>query len=265
MKPTFARLAQRLPINLLARWIGIGLLAASVSICHALQFGGNANYPPMTFVEDGHPKGLVVDIVHAMEQRLGKSIDVQLMVWKDAQAQVLDDKIDLIGPMAITEARKKLFDFSDPIFDIRVSLFVRKNTLGIQTLADLNGVRLGVAAGGFAHEVAKTAQGAQLVVLGDDQVENLRMLARGEFDALVADYWNAGYILAEHHITNVQMVGDSLLTAATHLAVKKGNSALLAEINKGLQGMQADGSLARILDKWRPEQLVVQTQAEVQR
>lgn len=265
MKPTFATVAQLLLIHPRTRWVWIGLLGACVSICHALQFGGNANYPPMTFVEDGYPKGLVVDIVHAMAQRLDRPIDVRLMAWKDAQALMLDDKIDLIGPMAITEARKKQFDFSSPIFDIRVSLFVRKNALGIQTLADLKGARIGVAAGGLAHEVAKTAQGGRLLVLGDDQVENFRMLARGDFDALVADYWNAGYILAEHRITNVQMVGNSLMTAATHIAVKKGNSTLLAEINKGLQDMRADGSLERIQDKWRPEQLVVQTQSEVLR
>jgi PAS domain S-box-containing protein len=230
----------------------------------SLVFGGNAAYPPITYLESGQPKGVVVDIVRALEERIGKKIDIRLMIWKDAQSLVLEDKIDLMGPMAITEARKPLFDFSRPILDLGVSIFVRKDHPGIKTLADLKGMRVGVAAGGLAYQVGKSASGIHLAVLGDDQVRNFEQLAKGDLDAILADHWNGCYILSVNNISNIQVVGDPVISTQTHFAIKKGKQGLLAEINKGLGSLESDGTLTRIKEKWSSKEVVIETREQVQ-
>ena len=251
---------------IIAAWFGGALLhAADAAEQSALSFSSTATYPPLNYLENGYPKGLVVDIVRALEHRMVKPIDIRLIAsWTDVQAMVQDGKVDLLGPMAITEERKALYDFSTPIIDLSVHLFVRSGRLGIRTLADTRGLRVGVAAGGLAHQVAKTAPGVVLVPLSDDQTKNFRLLADGELDAIIADSWNGGYILAEFKIAGVQMAGDPLLTIPAHLAVKKGNVALLAQVNSALRAIEADGELARIRARWQPKEIVVATREAVQ-
>jgi signal transduction histidine kinase/AmiR/NasT family two-component response regulator len=60
------------------------------------------------------------------------------------------------------------------------------------------------------------------------------------------------------------MVGGPLLLLPAHLAVKKGNTKLLAEIDRALRSIEADGELARIKAKWQPKEIVVATRESVQ-
>ena len=80
-----------------------------------LVFAGNYNYKPLTYLEKDKAKGLFVDIVQALGKRTGRRTDIRLLVWKDAQSLLLEGRVDAIGPIGITEARKKMYDFSDPV------------------------------------------------------------------------------------------------------------------------------------------------------
>ena len=248
--------------------LGSLLPQASVAVSPSMvSFGSTATYPPYNYLESGYPKGMVVDIVRAVEKRTGKPMDVRLISsWTDVQQHVQEGQLDVLGPMAMTEERKRLYDFSYPIIDLSVHFFIRRGRLGIRTVQDVQGMRVGVAAGGLAHHFANSLIGIHVVPLGDDQIQNFKKLANDELDAIIADSWNGGYLLAEHRISEVQMIGDALLSIPAHLAVKKGNNALLAEINDALRLIEMQGEMDKIKEKWRPLEVVVTTrEAELQR
>src|SRR5262245_41229036 len=50
---------------------------------------GDANYPPLTYLENGQPKGLAVDIARALGKRMGREIRIELMDWQAAQEKIV--------------------------------------------------------------------------------------------------------------------------------------------------------------------------------
>jgi PAS domain S-box-containing protein len=231
----------------------------------SLVFCGNANYPPMTYLENGKPKGLVVDIVRALEKQMGRPIEIRLVEWKEAQALVDQGKADAAVPMSITEPRRKLFDFSSPMYDVRLSIFVRKGKPGILTLSDLHGLKVGATSGSLAMQLVQADPQIKGMAMGDDLFRGFQMLNEGKLDAIVADYWVGHYILAEHGISGIQPVGEPVLRMSSTIAVKKGNQELLGPINAGIESLLSDGTLTKIRAKWEPKEIVVETREEVLR
>lgn len=229
----------------------------------SLIFGSNANYPPMTYLDQGQPKGVVIDIVRALETHLKQPVDFRLMEWKDAQAQMLEGQIDFIGPMSITEPRLKLFDFTGPVIDLKVSIFVHRSHGGIATLADLRGLRVGFAAGGLAAQVVQAEPEIRKVPLEDDLRKSFKMLREGTLDAMVADYWSFSYLLAVNNMTDIYMVGNPVASRPASIAVRKGNAALLASLEAAIEEIRKDKTLIRIKEKWEPQETVISTREQI--
>jgi signal transduction histidine kinase/CheY-like chemotaxis protein/ABC-type amino acid transport substrate-binding protein len=256
--------ALRIPLaSCLVVFLALYAFCAQAGQREPLIFGSNANYPPITYLENGTPKGVVVDIVRALEQRMGRKIDIRLMEWKVAQAQTAEGKMDAIGPMVITEPRKQLFDFTEPVLEVGVSIFAREDTLGVSALPDLFGERVGVTEGSLAHQVVKTFPQIHVVTLTDDLAHNFSLLNNGKLDAIVADSWVGHYVLAENKINNIRSFGGPVAQLQASIAVRKGNAELLTEINAAIQSLKADGTLERILAKWQPKKIIYQTREQV--
>ena len=144
-----------------------------------LVVAGNAKYQPITFQENHQAKGVVVDIVRALGQRLGRPVEFRLIVWTDAQAQLLQGQVEAIAPMAMTAARRKLFDFSDPVLELQISIFVRGDREGILDMEDLHGLRVGVTTGGLANQLVQSDPTIRMVPLGDDLYTGFQALREG--------------------------------------------------------------------------------------
>lgn len=114
-----------------------------------LLFLGNQNLPPLVYSENNMPKGVVVDIVNALEEKMGRNIDVETMNWSEAQAIVAQGEADALIQINENEERKKIFDFSDPLLESEFSIFTLTGRTGISGIADISGLRVGVEEKGF--------------------------------------------------------------------------------------------------------------------
>ncbi|MBN1533908.1 MAG: transporter substrate-binding domain-containing protein [Spirochaetes bacterium] len=229
-----------------------------------IVFVGDIDYTPLSFLEDGKPKGLAVDIMREVAKRMHRSPDIRLMAWDRALSMVTRGTADAICAMSITESRKRNFDFSDPVYDSRYSIFVRSDTLGITDLSDLRGLTVGVRAGGLNQKAVAAEPGIRMFLM-DDYLEGFRMLKDGKLDAVVADTWIGTYILAKNKIAEVRFTGDPILDLKSAFGVRKGNAALLAEINRAVKSMRDDGTLDRIYTVWQPAEVVFQTREQMLR
>jgi len=251
---------------ILAYVILVVLLASADcgAVNKALLFVGNDSYPPISYQEGGKPKGLAIDIVRALGERMGRQIDIRLMEWKVAQAMVAEGKADALCQLTITEPRKQIYDFSDQAHDLRFSIFVRTGKQGINDLTDLRGLQVAVWTASVQHQYAKADPQIKITLIAND-LQGFQLLKDGKVDAVLADLWTGSYVLAEKGITGIQTSGEPFARLASALAVKKGNTALLAAINDGLRSLQADGTIERINKKWRPKEIIVRTREQVVR
>jgi len=71
-----------------------------------LMFLGNQSLPPMIFVENGKPAGIVVELAEAMAKRMKSPVKFEYMNWTTAQQLVLAGRTDALLQINPTEERK---------------------------------------------------------------------------------------------------------------------------------------------------------------
>lgn len=245
--------------------LGIAVLlatdAASAIERRGLLFVGDANYPPYTYLEGAQPKGVVIDIIRALAQNMDRPIEIRLMEWTAAQALVSEGKADALMQLSITEARKQVYAFSEPLNELHFSVFVRSGKVGIAGISDLRGMTVGVTRGGLPRQLLDAEPQIQVELL-DDYAQGFRMLQQRKLDAVVGDLWVGSYLLAEQGIADVQVIGDPVARRLSAIAVPKEHGELLAMINEGLRALTTEGTLARINRSWKPQEVLFQTREQ---
>ncbi|MDP3176251.1 MAG: transporter substrate-binding domain-containing protein, partial [Spirochaetaceae bacterium] len=174
-------------------------------------------------------------------------------------ARGMADALIQINP---TEARKRIFDFSDPLLESHFSIFIRKSMVGVSALSSLNGLRVGVEAGGLPRQLLENDPGVQLAII-PDFLHGFKNLRDGELDAVVVDNRVGTFILAENRIAGITSVGDPIAASYSAFAVKKGDTELLDSINEALRAIKSDGTYQKIIDGWKPKETVYQTREQL--
>jgi len=227
-----------------------------------ILFLGNSNIAPVVYLDNGAPAGVAVDIVRALAKHLSKPVEVRAMNWSEAQARVARGEADVLIQINQTEERKKIYDFSDPLLESQFSIFTRANKMGISGISSLRGLRVGVEAGGLPLQSLEKNPLIQLSII-PDFLTGFKLLNDGAIDAVVVDYRVGSYVIAEHKLRNIKVTGEPIAFSYSAFAVRKGNTQLLDEINAALRVIKTDGTYQKIIDTWKPTEVVFQTRAQI--
>ncbi|MGP7960702.1 transporter substrate-binding domain-containing protein [Sanguibacter sp. A247] len=202
----------------------------------------NPPFEPFEFEEDGKIVGLDMDLTGEVAKDLGVTQNV-INVGFDAMesgSALNTGQCDIVATgLSINDARKKNVDFSAPYFAADLGVLVKAGS-DITSVADLEGKKISVQKATVGDEwvTAQKLTGVQF----DDLGLQVQAVKTGQVDATINDYAVLG-----------TYVGDGLELVATiptddtyGLAVKKGNSALLAEVNATLERIKTDGTWTKI-------------------
>lgn len=112
----------------------LGMLAALAASPAAAQqtvrVGSTPTGIPFTFLDTQTNKiqGVMVDIITAVGKEAGFEVQVEPMQFSALIGALTSNRIDVIAAaMYITEPRKQVIDFSDPIYTYGDGLFVPKS------------------------------------------------------------------------------------------------------------------------------------------
>jgi len=250
---------------LLGILFGLFTLASNFAVASndtRLVFLGNKNIAPVVYLDNGTPAGVAVDIVHALAKHIPQPVEIRAMDWTEAQALVARGDADALIQINETEERRKIYDFSDNLLGSRFSIFVSKDRVGISGISSLQGLRVGVEAGGLPRQVLEKNPQILLSVI-PNFLEGFKLLNAGAIDAVVVDYRVGSYVVAKNKLRNIRITGDPIAFSYSSIAVKKGNTKLLTAINHALQTIKSDGTYQKILDKWKPTEVVFQTREQI--
>ncbi|MHB8136434.1 MAG: PAS domain S-box protein, partial [Anaerolineaceae bacterium] len=195
-------------------------------------------------------------------QHIQQPIEIKAMDWSEAQALVANGEADALIQINPTEERKIIYDFSDTFLVSEFSIFISTERTGISGCSSLRGLRVGVENGGLPQQVLQKDNKILLTII-PNFVEGFKQINDGSLDAIVVDYRVGSYIIAENNIRNIKVTGSPIATSNSSIAVKKGNTELLNEINNALQIIKSDGTYQKILDKWKPTEVVFLTQEQI--
>ncbi len=218
-----------------------------------LTFGCDATFPPMEFL-DANKKivGFDVDMIHAAAKAGGFEAVVKNTAWDGIFAGLTAGDYDaVLSSVTITPERTKTMDFSVPYVDAGQVIIVNQNVQGMTLLSQFAGKKVGAQIGTTgAIEVAKFKN---ITLKSYDEaglaVEDLYV---GRIDAVVLDSPTAiSYVLQnEKYKAKLKIVGKTFTSEHYGIALKKGDQKTLAMINKGLEAIIKDGTLAKIAQKW---------------
>jgi polar amino acid transport system substrate-binding protein len=210
-------------------------------------------YPPFQSEIDGKVQGFDVSLIDLVAKDLGvkqEILDTPFENFKTG-AFLNSGSCDLAAAgMTITEERKKNVDFSDPYFDATQALLVAKGS-GISSLADAKAkkVQLGAQAQTTGEDYVKSQGFDPVSFESSDAV--LSGLRSGQVKAVVIDYPVVQGWLKNKANADAFQVADNINTGEQYgFTVKKGNTKLLAAINKALADAKADGTYKKLYEKW---------------
>ncbi|WP_433704998.1 transporter substrate-binding domain-containing protein [Paraburkholderia sacchari] len=230
--------------------------AAQAADAPTLTAGSPPSSAPTTFlnVKTQKIEGLMPDVVREVAKRSGFNVTYDAVPFSALIQSVVSGKIDIIvAGMTPTPKRAEVVDFSQPVTAFGEGIIVKESDkINYRSVQDLKGMSVGAPTG--------TDYGAQLVKLGifkevkmyDSPADMTRDVALGRIVAGFNDYpilkaQEAAGAMAGTRVDDAYVPMEKFDIA---IAVKRGNTALLAKINDALTKMKADGTLDAILKKW---------------
>jgi PAS domain S-box-containing protein len=249
--------------------LGLGLvclIGGKIGIAAAppLVLLGNRDFPPLSYLEGGQPRGFDVDVAKALEKVLGREIRVKLMDWGMARDTVLRGEADGLLDFGFSANRASQYDFTETTVTHEFRLFVRTSEVTLNGIGALDGKIVGVTAGGYPQTLLGGRSAAHLATI-QNYSDGFDQLAAGTVDALAGDTWVAAYILQKRHLSGIGIADEALATVPASIAIRKGRPELLAEINRGIHALRADGTIQRIQDNWRPQEMLFLSRERAER
>ncbi|HEL1761556.1 TPA: ABC transporter substrate-binding protein/permease [Streptococcus suis] len=240
-------------LMLLASILPVFFIFTGVKADDTIDIAFDNAYAPFEFKDsDQIYKGLDVDIINEVAKRSGWTMNQSFPGFDAAVNAVQAGSADaLMAGTTITEARKKVFTFSDPYFDTKIVIATTKaNT--ISSYEDLKGktvgVKNGTAAQNFLDENKdKYGYNVKTFDTGDLMYNSL---SAGAVDAVMDDEAVIQYAIQQGQDLSIDIEGEAI--GSFGFSVKKGSQYeyLVEDFNKALAEMKKDGTYETIMNKW---------------
>ena len=178
-------------VAMLAGLLGLALAipAPAVADGETYVIATDTTFAPFEFQDDkGHYVGIDMDLIREIAKDQHFNVDIKPLGFDAAlQAVQANQAAGVIAGMSITDARKKVFDFSEPYFESGVQMAVLASNDNIKSYEDLKGKRVAVKNGtegaAFAESI-KNHYGFSTVSFADsssmyDEVRTGNVIAFG--------------------------------------------------------------------------------------
>jgi len=215
-----------------------------------LRVGTEGVYSPFSYHDPatGQLVGYDVDVARAVVEKLGVKVEFVETPWDSIFAALEANRFDVVAnEVTINAERKQKYDLSEPYSVGEGVIVTRANDNSIKTLDDLKGKVAAESATSNWSDVARKAGARVETVEGFTQA--IKLLNQGRVDATINDSIAVYAYLAETGDTTVKIAGSVGEKSEQGFAARK-NSGLLPDLNKALDELRDDGTLADISQKY---------------
>lgn len=215
-------------------------------------------YAPMSYEEQGVPKGVLVDVVQEMLQRMGKAdCAVSFFPWHRAYANLQQKPRHVLFPFNRTPEREGRFHFVGPVFsENEVFWKLKGRTLPVRSLDDARNVqRIAVVKDDYYHLTLQEQGFANLDVSYDHkqnfiklQLARVDLIPLGEYTGAIFARDNGG-IRPE----DVEPVPVSFARSETFLGFSQDfEKDEIAAWQRAFESLVKDGTYKRIVGQYLP-------------
>lgn len=214
-----------------------------------LKLATEGAFPPFNSYQDKALVGFEID--------LGNAVGVALKLKVSWVAQPFDGLLiglnagrydAVLASHAITPERQKAVDFLAPHYCSTVNIVAKKG--GPLTSKALAGKTVGTQIGTAQIPILKAIPGIGEVKTYPNDQTVLTALQAGRVDAWSSNGPVVAYMLKQTGQQGKILIGETISNELNAGAVSKGNKALHDALEGAMKGLMADGSYAKISQKW---------------
>lgn len=219
-----------------------------------VKVGTEGAYAPFTYVdENGKLTGFDVEVVEEIAKRANIEVEFVPTPWDSMFLGLESKKFDFIAnQITKNPEREQKYDFSNDYLIAAAQIIVKKGRTDIKTLDDLKGKRVLSAVGSNYNKIITDFDKNGEINLGyfDGNVSiALEEISLGKADATINDRLTVGYFIKQKGDL-VELVGEPIEKNPVYFTFRKDTPELKDKVNKALEEIKADGTLAKISEKW---------------
>lgn len=240
------------------------LMAVATLVCLlSISFAARAQQPelrwgadpsggaPYVYTDPAHPDkyiGYELEMVEALAAAMNRKPVFVPTDWETIVTSLQRGEFDVIvNGLEPTEDRARVILFSKPYYIFRLQLTVRKNETRINKLEDCRTRTVGTL-GNTAASRLMAKEGIPFKGYADP-VGAYRDLELGRIDAVLMDI--PGEMFYARDNPRLKQAGEPFMRGAYIVGMRKGDEALKAEVDAAIDKIIRDGTLERILRKWK--------------
>ena len=229
-----------------------GTTLADVQKAGKLTIATSPDFPPFESLgDDGAVTGIEIDILNLICAELGVELAIEQIDFDSVLPGVQAGKYDMgVSGISVTPAREENTLFTDPYCLAAQAIVVLKDS-PITCKADLEGKTVSVQTGTTAETYCM--ENGYTVSSFTANADAEAALVAGKVDAWVIDDLTAAEMVKLYNAENgdVLVVLDEAMTTEPYaFAFAFGSEDLVAEINKIINNLVADGTVAEIFAKY---------------
>ena len=249
----------RLPLVmcLLSLWIlGLGMQPV---VADTLILAAAADSIPTSYVENGKPTGILVDVIHEAFRRAGYKVEVRLMPWARCIAAAKSGAVDGIFSVFKTPERQQFMTYTDEVLITQVQAFFVRADSSLTfdgDLTKLTGISIGV--------IKKTSYGPRLdaalttgifkkIDVATNSELNVRKLIAGRVD-MIPSYRNIVLSTAKTlgSLDKIKQLSPEIEAIPSYLAFtkKRDFTQLIRDYDKAIASMKKDGSYEQLFNRY---------------
>jgi len=226
----------------------VAVMAVSLVACgkkkETLIVGTEAGFAPYEYMEGDKVVGIDMDIAQAIADAMGKELEIKNMDFDGALLEVQQGKIDLVAAgVSIDADRALVMDFSDEYVNSKDVVIVNKANPMVASKDDLNDKIIGVQQGNIADFWVSNVENvtAKEVKRYTKFAQAAEDLKNSKIDCIVMDIYPAQELVGANE--ELTILDGTLFEDKYAIAVKKGNTKLLEQINKVIAQLTEDGKI----------------------
>ena len=249
----------------LSRRALLGLLSVAISALAAaplsaaqdqvLRIAVEGEYPPFNQTDKkGNLSGFDVDIAKALCNALDAKCELVKQRWDRIIPDLVNGKYDLVvSSMSITAERRQKIDFTNPYYNTPAKFVAKKNAELVATLDALKGRRIGVQKATTHEQYLMRQLGSSAEIVRFQTLPNAQAdLTAGKLDVVFGDALalSEGFLKTAKGKSYVFVGPDMVFGSGIGIGVRKGQPDLLANLNRALEAIRADGTYDKIASQY---------------
>ena len=209
--------------------------------------GIDAAFPPFGYLEDGNIAGFDYDIMSEIAKLTGIKVEFNQMQFSGLLPALQTKKIDaIIAGMTVTEERKQFVNFSETYYVSSQVILVHRDDNSIKNFDNLVGKNVGTVIGTTGDTIMTENERVNTKKF-DTGAQAVLSLKEKKIDAIVFDREPCKNF-AKYN-SEIKLIESDAVQEDYAIAVRKEDTSLLENINKGISIIMTNGTYERLIEK----------------